>query len=110
MDKSPINGFITRKHASERCKRAERTLQRYWSRAIEQADKSLLRNLKLRTEDGEIIDGPDVTKDLIESLKKSGRNPTWFVHATWVERTYGPRSEDKQLERKAAVRTAAEEV
>lgn len=36
MDNSSIPGFITRKQAAEICGRAERTLQRYWSRAIEQ--------------------------------------------------------------------------
>ncbi len=60
MDTSPIPNFITRKQASERCKRAERTLQRYWSRAIEQSDGKVLQHLKLRTEDGDITEGPDV--------------------------------------------------
>ncbi len=95
MDNTPVSGFITRKQASERCKRAERTLQRYWSRAIEQKDKLVLKNLKLRSEDGEIIEGIDVTKAIIDKLKKQGKNPTWYVHATWVERRYGPRLEDK---------------
>ena len=91
MDTSPIPGFITRRQASERCKRAERTLQRYWSRAIELADAEVLGRLKLRTEDGEIIEGPDVTKELIDQLKKGRKNPTWYVHADWVEKAYGPR-------------------
>ena len=95
MDTAPIPGFITRKQASERCKRAERTLQRYWSRAIESHDDSVLKSLKLRTEDGEVIEGKNVTKEKIDDLKKQGRNPTWYVHATWVERKYGPRLEEK---------------
>jgi hypothetical protein len=95
MDTSPITGFITRKQASDRCKRSERTLQRYWSRAIERKDDGVLKNLKLRTEAGVVIDGGDVTKEKIDELKKQGQNPTWYVHATWVERTYGPRLEEK---------------
>lgn len=91
MDSSPIPGFITRKQASERCKRAERTLQRYWSRAIELRTTDVLDHLKLSTEDGQIVDGLDVTKDVIERLKNDGKNPTWYVHANWVEKTYGPR-------------------
>jgi hypothetical protein len=91
MDSSPIPGFITRKQASERYKRAERTLQRYWSRAVEHKDEKVLGNLKLRTEDCEIIDGTEVTKSIIDKLKKQGKNPTWYVHANWVEKTYGPR-------------------
>ena len=91
MDTSPIPNFITRKTASERCKRAERSLQRYWSRAIEVRDLAVLENLKLRTEDGEVTKGPEVTKKLIEKFKTQGRNPTWFAEAAWVEKTYGPR-------------------
>lgn len=91
MDSSPIPGFITRKQASERCKRAERTLQRYWSRAIELRTTDVLDHLKLSTEDGQIVDGLDVTKDAIERLKNDGKNPTWYVHAAWVQKTYGPR-------------------
>ncbi|MDA1049738.1 MAG: hypothetical protein O3C40_04565, partial [Planctomycetota bacterium] len=98
MDNTLIPGFITRKQASERCKRAERTLQRYWSRAIEHSDDTVLNNLKLRTEDGEVIEGQDVTKEKIDDLKKQGKNPTWFVHATWVERKYGPRLDHKSTE------------
>lgn len=98
MDNAPIPGFITRKQASEHCKRAERTLQRYWSRAIEHSDESVLKNLKLRTEDGEVVEGKDVTKEKIDDLKKQGKNPTWFVHATWVERKYGPRLEQRSTE------------
>lgn len=94
MDNHPIPGFITRKQASDRCKRAERTLQRYWSRAMEHGDQSVLKHLKLRTEDGEIIEGTTVTKEGIEELKRDRKNPTWYVHAEWVEKTYGPRLEN----------------
>lgn len=96
MDTSPIPGFITRKQASERCKRAERTLQRNWSRAIELKDMAVLKHLKLRTEDGEITDGPEVTKDLIDRLKKRGQNPKWYARADWVVKSYGPRSGTEQ--------------
>lgn len=96
MDSSPIPGFITRKQAAEQCKRAERTLQRYWSRAMEQEDREVLEHLKLRTEDGDVIDGIDVTKDRIEELKRKGQNPTWFAQESWVGEKYGPRPEDSK--------------
>lgn len=92
MDNSPIPNFITRKTAAERCQCAERSLQRYWSRAIDLHEVAVLEHLKLRTEDGDITEGPQVTKQLIDELKTQGRNPTWFAHAAWVEETYGPRS------------------
>ena len=108
MDTSPIPGFITRKQASERCKRAERTLQRYWSRAIELENMAVLKHLKLRTEDGHITDGPQVTKDLIHSLKKGGQNPTWYARAEWVVKSYGPRSETEQDDRHKKVESDRE--
>jgi len=91
MDTSPLPGFITRSQAAERCKRSERSLQRYWSKAIEQEVTDVLERLKLRTEDSEVFDGTAVTKKLIDQLKNNGRNPTWFVHATWAMKKYGPR-------------------
>jgi hypothetical protein len=94
MDTSPIPGFITRKQASERCQRAERTLQRYWSRAVGLRDLKVLQHLKLWTEDGKVIEGPDVTKERIEQLKEERQNPTWYVDATWADKTYSPRPPD----------------
>ena len=108
MDTAHNPGFITRKQASERCERAERTLQRYWSRAIESQDDTVLKSLKLRTEDGEVIEGKNVTKEKIDDLKKQGRNPTWYVHATWVERKYGPRLEEKPKPPPASQKEAGE--
>ena len=89
MDTSPIPGFITRKEASQRSQRAERTLQRYWSRAIELRNTKVLEHLKLYTEDGTQHEGTTVTKELIEELKKKRQNPTWYVDAAWVETEYG---------------------
>lgn len=101
MDNSPIPGFITRRQASELCQRSERTLQRYWSRAIEFEDSAVLKHLKLRTEDGDVIEGSEVSKQLIEDLKKSSKNPTWYVHAAWAENTYRPRTEEKPSKEKS---------
>jgi len=98
MDTSPIPGYITRKQAAERSQLAERTLQRYWSKAITMEDFNILRHLKLHTEDEQVIEGPDVTKERIEQLKKEGRNPTWFVEADWVAEKYGPRTDDVEKE------------
>lgn len=105
MDASPIPGFITRKQAAEKCKRVERTLQRYWSKAIELRDDSVLTHLKLRKEDGDVIEGTDVTKALIEKLKKQRQNPTWYVHASWVESTYGPRREKRAAKKETTSET-----
>ncbi len=111
MDTSPIPGFITRKQAAESCQRAERTLQRYWSKAIEMEDFNILRHLKLHTEDEQVIEGPDVTKARIEQLKKEGRNPTWFVEADWVAKKYGPRTDEakKELTEKVLPTTTGEQ-
>jgi len=93
MDNSPIPGFITRIQAAERYKPAERTLQRYWSKAVTHGDCEVLQHLKLRTEDGKITAGQDVTRKLIEQYKHEGRLPKWYVHAGWAEKTYGASSD-----------------
>lgn len=89
MDNSPIPDYITRKAASLLCGKAERTLQRHWSRAIEVADKTTLQHLKLHCDDGEIHAGTDVSKALIEELKHGGKNPTWYASKQWVQAAYG---------------------
>ena len=91
MDTSPLPGFITRKEASKRCRRSERTLQRYWSRAMELQDTKVLQHLRLSTEDGVKHEGVKVTKELIDDLKKQRQNPTWYVEAAWAEKTYQPK-------------------
>lgn len=101
MDNTPIPGFITRRQASKLCQRSERTLQRYWSRAIELEDSRVLDHLKLRTEDGEITEGSEVSKQLIEDLKKSSKNPTWYVRATWAGKTYCARAHEKSPKEKS---------
>lgn len=95
MDTPPISGFITRKQAAERCQRNERTLQRDWSRAMEHRDMKVLEKLKLHNESGEVIEGPEVSKELIDRLKKERKVPTWYVDANWVEKRYGPRLTEK---------------
>lgn len=94
MDTSPLPGFITRKEASKRCHRSERTLQRYWSRAMELQDTKVLQHLRLSTEDGVKHEGVNVTKELIDELKKQRQNPTWYVEAAWAEKTYQPKAQD----------------
>ena len=61
---------------------------------MQRSDTNVLQHLKLRTEDENVIDGVTVTKELIEELKTQGQNPTWYVEVNWVERTYGPRTDD----------------
>jgi hypothetical protein len=75
------NHFITRKEASQRCQKADRTLQKYWSRAVATRDNEVLSHLKIVIEDGHEHAGTEVTRELIDDLKKKKLNPTWFVDA-----------------------------
>lgn len=94
MDSSPIPGFITRTAAGEKYQCTGRTLQRKWSAALEVRDEAVLLNLKLVTEDGQICDGTDVTKERIEQFKLAGLNPTWYVSESWMEQEF-PRKSDR---------------
>lgn len=101
------NKFITRKEASQRCQKADRTLQRYWSRAVATRDEEILRYLKIVTEDGHERAGTEVTRDLIDDLKKQKLNPTWFVDAEWLVEFYGTRSDDDQSPNEQVESTSA---
>jgi len=94
MPSSAIPGFIKKRTASQRYDRSPRQLTRDITFAIEMSDDNVLPNLKIRTEDGEVIDGVDATVDLIKSLRSAGRNPMWYLGTSWLEETYGKR--DKQ--------------
>ena len=91
MDTSPIPGFITRKQAAEKCERSERTLQRYWSKAVELHDAEVLQHLKLHTEDHDVIEGIKVTKDLIDDLRKNPAALPYLIELIRVFDTSMPR-------------------
>ena len=101
MATTSTDQFITRTEASKLCGRAERTLQRYWSKAVDHQDHQVLSYLRLRTKDDQVTEGADVTKQLIEKLKKNGANPTWEARQTFVIETYGLRqvSSNEQREK-----------
>ena len=87
---NPSTHYITRREVAEQCEIAERTLQRYWSKATDLGDEDVLRHLKLRTKDSGDIAGVDVTKKLIDDLKRKAELPTWLADEQWALDTYGP--------------------
>ncbi len=62
---------------------------------MELQDTKVLQHLRLSTEDGVKHEGVNVTKELIDDLKKKRQNPTWYVEAAWAEKTYEPKVHDE---------------
>ncbi len=62
---------------------------------MELQDTKVLQYLRLDTEDGVKHEGVNVTKELIDDLKKKRQNPTWYVDAAWAEKTYEPKVQDE---------------
>jgi hypothetical protein len=93
---SIIPGFVTKKYACRTYKRSHRQLTRDVGAAMATQDERVLRNLMLRTEDGEVRIGTEVTTELISSLRLEGLNPMWYVRAAWMERTFGKRSDPER--------------
>jgi hypothetical protein len=91
MPASAIPGFVKKRTASQTFKRSPRQLTRDITLAVELQDEKILSNLRVRTEDGEDIDGKAVTKDLIKSLRDEGRNPMWYLRRSWLEEEFGKR-------------------
>lgn len=92
MSATPIRGFITKKEVEELYGRSHRSITRDFSSAVRVGDNTVLKHLKLRTEDEQVRDGDDVTLELIQELSNNGLTPTWYIERTWAEQRYGVRS------------------
>lgn len=93
MPPATIPGFATKKQASRLYRRSRRQLTRDLSKAMLKRDERLLKHVKLRTEDGVLHDGTDITTEAILQMKADGKNPVWYVSTNWMEQTYGLRTE-----------------
>jgi len=96
MSASPIVGYLTKKEIEETFQRSHRSLTRDFSNAVRVGDSDILRNLKLRTEDGKEFEGTTVTLEQIQQLSNQGLSPTWYARGEWVEEHYGKESAKKQ--------------
>ncbi len=96
MPSSLPSGFLTKKEACRRYKRSHRQLTRDLGAAMRASDERVLQNFRLRSEDGQSREGTEVSSDLISKLRLEGHNPMWYVRATWMEKTYGPRGEPRE--------------
>ena len=83
---------ITRKEAEDRFDISDRTLGRYLKKAMLKRDAEFLKHFKLVMLDGEEIEGPTVTLELIDDLQSQSRVPTWMISIDWLEKTFDPRS------------------
>lgn len=114
MPQSPIPGFATIKSASAIFKRSKRQLKRDLADAMLAADEDVLKHFKLLTQDGLMREGPEITNELIKKLRTDGKNPTWYVRLSWLQKRTIPRrpefqeSEDAEPEGIAAPKSANE--
>ena len=88
------NNYIGRKAAAEKYRRGERTLERDISQALKVRNEKFLQHLRLRTKDGDLLPGTDVTFEKIDELKNSGQVPTWEIAEAYLMDRYGARSEE----------------
>ncbi|WP_145305541.1 hypothetical protein [Gimesia fumaroli] len=96
MSVSPTAGYLTKKEIEEAFQRSHRSLTRDFSQAVRVGDSDILRNLKLRTEDGKEFEGTTVTLEQIQQLSNQGLSPTWYARREWVQKHYGTESAKKQ--------------
>ncbi len=92
MPPAPIPGFLKKRSATRQYNRSARQIARDIAIAIDMRDESVLDHVVIRTEEGNVIDGTDVTSDLIKRLRNDGLNPTWYFRKTWLKETYGLRT------------------
>ena len=105
MASSPFPGFITKTEAATEYRRSVRALTRDLSEAMKKADLDVLQNIKLQTEDGQVIEGEKVTVDLIDELRHQSQNPKWYLRKTWLHETHGLRTEEPPDHSKTAQHT-----
>jgi hypothetical protein len=96
MTTHQIPGFVPKKTVTERYNRSFRQLTRDVALAMQAKDEKILGHFKLVLDDGEPIDGIDVTTERIAQLRDAGRNPMWFVEEDWMASTYGHKSDRRQ--------------
>jgi hypothetical protein len=99
MPLAAIPGFIKKRSASQQYRRSPRQLTRDITVALEMRDETVLPHVCIRNEDGSVIEGTDITTDMVKELRAQGRNPMWYLRRTWLEQTYGLRGAGDQPEK-----------
>lgn len=94
MSRTAIPGFIKKRNAAQQYRRSPRQITRDITIALEMRDESVLSHVQILTEDGNTIDGNDITPELIKQLRSEGRNPMWYLRKNWLEESYGLRGSD----------------
>ncbi len=107
MPTTPVPGFITKKEASEKYERSHRQLTRDLADAMKLQNPKVLEHCRLRTEDGEVIDGMGMLPDRIDQLCLDGKNPVWYLRTTWLEKKFGRRGHTRRPSQRYAPDTVA---
>ena len=99
MPNSSLNGFIPKSQAVEEYCRSPRQLTRDINDAIRKGASKILKNFKLLTDDGVVQEGVAIKSvQTVVDLKKSGKNPMWFIREEWLLEKFGKRLEERSTE------------
>lgn len=97
MPVSTISGFIKKKTVSQLFRRSPRQLTRDITIALEMRDETVLPHLRIRNEDGSIVEGQYITPTIIKNLCDEGTNPMWYLRRERLEKAYEPRKAGEGL-------------
>lgn len=96
MPTTPVPGFITKKEASDKYERSHRQLTRDIADAMKLQNHKVLEHCRLRTEDGEVLEGIGMMPERIDQLCLDGKNPVWYFRTAWLEKQYGKRGHPRR--------------
>jgi len=81
-----LDGYLTKRQAHQKLGRHRRTLTDDISKALATADQELLALCRIKTKDGLVQEGIELTTDRFKSIADKGLNPTWYLLPEFVEK------------------------
>ena len=80
-----LDGYLTKKQAEKQCGRHRRTISSDITGALARSDQELLALCRVRTKDGVIRKGTDLTPKTLRAMVKEGDNPTWYCKPEFID-------------------------
>lgn len=97
-----LEDHVSKTEAAQTYRRGLRSLTRDLGKALASRDEGVLKNWRLKTNDGVIKQGTDVTTEEVESLHSNGMVPTWWGFNPFLEAKYGRRDAPEPQQSQAA--------
>ena len=96
MTTPTLENHVSKTEAAQIYRRGLRSLTRDISKALTHRDESVLSNWRLKTIDGKIRQGTEVTSEEVETLHSTGMVPTWWGYQPYLESRYGRRDSETE--------------